>query len=251
MKIVLSFDDGRSDAYEAYKILKQHNLVASFHITTGFIDGSFKTNQFGIDREPLTIEQLKEMSQNNMGISSHGDKHIMDYKDFSTSITKLNNWGKNTEKYGFSVPNSDYKKESLSNFINDNKTKLSYVRVGRNPKCYTLISKINYAIYHLFKFQFAYNYFNKFNLINDINKWELYSLVIKSDTKTKSLIKFINKYKNTNNTLIIMLHSIVDKSRNKWEWSISNFVKLCKYLKEEQDKNNIKVLTLEELTKDL
>lgn len=249
MKIVLSFDDGRSDAYDAHHILKKHNLLASFHVATGFVDKTFITNNFGIDRKALTIEELIEMDKNGMDISSHGDKHITDNKDFITSINKLKEWGINKNKYGFSVPNSNYTFELLNAFISNNINTLQYIRVGRSKKCYTLISKIQYVLYKLFKLQLSYNYFNKHNLITNINKYCIPSLVIKNYTKAKSLIKFINKYKSTNCTLVIMFHSIVNNPSNQWEWSTSNFTTLCECLSKE--KSTIEVLTLEELVKGL
>lgn len=61
MKIVFSFDDGRDDAAKAADILYKHGLNGSFHITTGFVDGSFKTDAFGIGRTPLTVDQINAM----------------------------------------------------------------------------------------------------------------------------------------------------------------------------------------------
>lgn len=249
MKIIFSFDDGRSDAYQAFKLLKKYALTASFHITTGFVDKSFITNSFGIERKPLTIDELIEMHKNGMDISSHGDKHITDNKDFTISMNKLKEWGINKGKYGFSVPNSNYTPELLTTFVNDNSNNLQYIRIGRSKECYTLTSKIHYVLYKLFKLQLSYNHFNKHNLITNINKHHIPSLVIKNYTKVKNIIKFINKYRSTNYTLAIMLHSIVDNPSNQWEWSTSNFTTLCEYLSKE--KSTIEVLTLEELTKDL
>lgn len=244
MRVCLSFDDGRKDAYEAFKILKEHNLTASFHITTGFIDGSFKTDSFGKNREPLLLDELVEMHKYGMDISSHGDRHVMHSEDFQTSLNKLSKW-KLVEgnEVGFSVPNSEYTEEELNNFISSNKNNLSYLRIGRSNKCYTLYSKIHYVIYHILHNQFSYDEFNKHNLMYSLDKYRLNALVIKKDTKVKNLINFINKYKDKDCTLIIMFHSIIDKPINKWEYSAKSFVELVKFLSK-----NIEVLTLTELT---
>lgn len=249
MRIILSFDDGRYDAYDAYKILFEYKLKASFHITTGFIDESFITDCFGINRKHLSINQLNEMYSNGMDISSHGDKHITNTTDFITSINKFKQWRIIKNKYGFSVPNSNYTEGLLEQFIKDNINYIKYVRVGRSDKCYTLLSKIHYVLYKIFKNQYSYNQFNKHNLIDNINKYKINSLVIKDYVKVKNLINFIDKYKNSDSTLVIMFHSIVDNPINQWEWSTSNFTKLCEYLNKE--KSTIQVLTLEELTQDL
>ena len=247
MKVCLSFDDGRDDAYYAFKILKEKSLVASFHVATGFIDGSFVTDSFGIGRKPLTIEQLKEMKANGMDISSHGDRHVMEDIDFSVSVKKLREWNlvDKRKKIGFSVPNSQFTEDELKRFISNNEVELSYIRVGRSPKCYSFFSKVNYALYHLFHFQCFYNSFNKHNLIQNIDKYHLYSLVLTSDVRVKNVIKFIEKSKNKNAVLVIMVHSVIEKPQNKWEYSSLEFKKLVDYLSK-----NTTVVTLEELVND-
>ncbi len=246
MEVCLSFDDGRIDAYDAYQVLKKYKLKASFHITTGFIDGSFKTDSFGIERKPLTMNQLVEMFEGDMDISSHGDRHVMENADFVTSLSKLKKWSLvRGEKVGFSVPNSDYKPDELSKFISSNSDHLSYVRVGRSPKCYSFLSKVNYVLYHTFHLFSSYESFNKHNLINrnELNLDCLYSLVVKCDTKAKHLITFIDRHKTEDVVLIIMLHSIVGNPQNGWEFSLDDFTKLVEYLS-----SNVNVVTLKELS---
>lgn len=244
MNVVFSFDDGRDDAYDAYLILKKYHLAGSFHITTGFIDGSFITDAFGNNRKPVGVSHLVEMHENGMDISSHGDKHITDSKDFAVSTKKLSNFGIKKERYGFSVPNSDYSKDELESFAMSNKHSLSYIRVGRSSKCYSFINKIHYVLYHSFHFQSSFNRFNKPNLINALNPYSINSLVVLSDTRANNLIKFISKYKNTNSILVLMFHSIVSTPKNKWEYSSADFEKICRFVSD-----NCKNLTLEKLVK--
>ena len=247
MNVCLSFDDGRIDSYSnAYKVLLLNNLKASFHVTTGFIDQTFITDSFGVNRAPLTVDNIVEMTNHDMEISSHSDRHIMDVDDFKVSIDKLRKWGIKKDKIGFSIPNSKCSKEELNAFIENNKKDLLYVRVGRNPKCYSFCGKVNYSLYKVFKFNCFYNRFNKFNLLKEIDNNSIYSVVVKKHIKASSIIKFINKYKNTNYSLVLMFHSIVDNPNDKWEWSKNKFDKLCSYLANEK---SINVLTLEELVK--
>lgn len=246
MNVILSFDDGRSDAYEAYKILKQYNLVASFHITTGFIDGTYVTDQFGIGRKPITIEQLQEMHNNGMDISSHGDRHVLNKNDFKNSIKKLNDWGITKNKYGFSVPNSYYTDNSLNEFINKNDC-LLYVRAGRNPICYRFLPKICYVLFRFTRLQLFYNYFNKFNINDIVDNNRIYTIVIKKTISHKNVIRFLKKYSNTTFTVVLLFHSIVNQPNNKWEWSINSFTQLSDYLQNTDKK--IKILTLEDICK--
>ena len=243
MRVVFSFDDGRIDAYNAYQILTKHGLKGSFHVTTGFIDGTFSTDAFGVNRLPLTKENLVEMHANGMDISSHGDKHCMDEKDFKLSVGKLREFGINSKKFGFSVPNSDFKEDELSSFIDANKNDLSYIRIGRHKDCYTFFRKVCYILYHLSHLQFFYNKFNKPNLIENLDIYRVNSLVVLSDCKATSLINFVKKYSNENVTLVLMFHSIVEEPKNKWEYSIDDFEEICKYIS-----HNCESITLKELS---
>ena len=242
MVVVFSFDDGRDDAYIAFQILKKYHLKGSFHITTGFVDGTFKTDDFGINRKPISIKQLKEMNESGMDISSHGDRHIMEKDDFRVSYEKLNKFGIRSKKVGFSVPNSNCSQSETELFISYNKDILSYIRKGRSKKCYSFLSKMNYILYHLTHFQFFYNNFNKHNIMKKVCKFSLNSMVVLSDSKSKNIINFIKKYDNQNNILILMFHSICDAPSNKWEYSLVEFEKICSYVSFKQSCCSLKEL---------
>ena len=231
MTVCLSFDDGREDQYSiAYPILVKYKLTATFFVTTGFIDGTFKSDCFGIGRKPISIEGVVDMYKNGMEIASHGDRHITDPEDFEKSIAKLKQWGVHYTKYGFSVPNSNYKIDCLNNFLNKYKHSLSYIRVGRHPNCYSFKNKFNYLFYNLFGFYSNYDNFNRNNLISHLNDRVLYSLVVKRNTSPKTLIRFLDKYKNDDCVLIIMFHTLSKKPKNKWEWNGNHFEMVCRHL---------------------
>lgn len=246
MRVVFSFDDGRVDSYEASKILFSKGLCGTFHITTGFIDGTFKTDSFGKGRFPLTLEMLNKMKSNGMEISSHGDRHLTEKGDFLTSLDKINKFlNVNNSKTGFSVPNSQYDEELLNNFEKDVEGKLSYIRVGRSSKCYTFLNKIRYVLYHALHLYPFYKGFNKNNVLHKIDKFRVHSLVVKMDTRIKHLIKFIDSYKdNKGSVLVLMFHSVVDIPQNEWEYKASDFIELCGYLAKHKE---IEVTTLEKL----
>jgi peptidoglycan/xylan/chitin deacetylase (PgdA/CDA1 family) len=63
--VILSFDDGWQDNYNAYSILKEENFIGSFGIITGIIDKPGRLNK----------EQLKEMHDNKMELVSHTVNH--------------------------------------------------------------------------------------------------------------------------------------------------------------------------------
>lgn len=246
MNICLSFDDGRSDSFStAFQLLSVFDLKGSFHIATGFIDGSLVTDAFGLQRQPIAKDDLLLMHNSGMDISSHGDQHQMETRDFSLSVQKLSSWGIQKKKIGFSVPNSSYTQDALNVFVKANGDKLSYVRVGRHPNCYSLRGKLNYVLYHLFHCYRAFRAFNKHNVIFDVNPFSIYSIVIKRDTKLSDLIRFISEYVAADGTVVLMFHSIVGNPKDEWEWREKDFNDLCVFLAE--NKNKIRVLTLDEL----
>jgi peptidoglycan/xylan/chitin deacetylase (PgdA/CDA1 family) len=63
--IILTFDDGWADNYTAFSILKEFNQVGDFAIITNLLNNA--------DR--LTKDQVREMSNSSMGISSHTLNH--------------------------------------------------------------------------------------------------------------------------------------------------------------------------------
>ena len=229
MRIIFSFDDGRSDSFEASKILHSYGLVGVFHVTTGFIDGTFATDDFGKDRKSLTVDDLKQMKSYGMEISSHGDKHVLEQNDFQTSIKKLYNWKIiDYLRAGFSIPNSNYNEEQLRCFLVNCSKSLIYVRGGRSPHCYTFLSKINFVLYKITKCQAFYNFFNKLNLNDSLESIPIYCAVIKNYIRPKNILSFIERFSGVDKTLVLMFHSVVKKPKNQWEYSIDNFTTLCK-----------------------
>lgn len=63
--IILTFDDGYSDAFDSYTMLKKNNQVGVFYIISSFV---------GRDNF-LSTSQIKEMSKNKMEIGSHTKTH--------------------------------------------------------------------------------------------------------------------------------------------------------------------------------
>ena len=244
MRVVLSFDDGRSDNYEnAFPILKKYGLTASIHITTGFIDGSFVTDEFGKNMKPIPVPCLAEMAHYGIDVSSHGDKHKMDCNDFIVSQRKIHTWT-GQSSCGFSVPNSSASKDEIGAFINNTKNNVLYVRVGRDSRCKTIFYKIFYLLYKITHLQLCYNFFNRININYSFNKYYIKSVVIKRHTRAKNICNFVKKYSRNESVLVLMLHSITEKPENPWEWSLSNFEKLCAFLKQMLASREIDVTNL-------
>ncbi|WP_291651816.1 polysaccharide deacetylase family protein [Clostridium sp.] len=66
--VAITFDDGYADNYtDAYRILEQHDMKATFFIITDKTD---------VDSWYMNSNMLKEMSVNGMGIENHTSRHI-------------------------------------------------------------------------------------------------------------------------------------------------------------------------------
>lgn len=66
--VAITFDDGYADNYtDAYRILKQYNMKATFFIITDKTD---------VDGWYMNSNMLKEMSEYGMGIENHTSRHI-------------------------------------------------------------------------------------------------------------------------------------------------------------------------------
>lgn len=245
MIISLSFDDGRNDNFNfAYPILQKYSLTATFHIVTGFIDGSYLTNDFGKEKKPMSVPQLQIMAKNGMEIASHGDKHVMDTDDFKISFNKITSWGLGKTKIGFSVPNSLYSEKSLNKFVNENKDSLLYIRVGRSKKDFLFRNKVNYFLYETLKIKMCYDIFNRPNLMYRPNKYRLFSLVVKEKTAENDLQEFISVNENKNCWLILMLHSISENPENAWEWKLEEFKNLASFLEIQKKNGSLIVLPI-------
>lgn len=100
--VAITFDDGYADNYtDAYRILKQYDMKATFFIITNIID---------VDSFYMNSSMLNEMKNTGMGIENHTSRHI--------EFTKIS-------------------KEEKSNIINEGREKLKE-KVGVDSKylCY-------------------------------------------------------------------------------------------------------------------
>ena len=193
-----SFDDGRDDNYRvAFKIMKEYNLKGTIHVTTGFVDGSWKPQDWYSAGHPITLDKLREMRDNGFEISSHGDKHISNEKDLLTSIDKLKKMALIENTVGFSVPGSLLDGEEKNAFIQIiKKNNIAYMRCGRNPQCYSLKNKIYFVLYSITKIRYFYYRFNTLNCIDTgkpINRYNLYSVVVRKEDDPALILDFFKK----------------------------------------------------------
>lgn len=257
--ISLSFDDGREDWHRVvYRIMKQYDLKATLHVTTGYVDGTWKTTNWDSSNGPISINNLIEMKKYGFEIASHGNQHKTEKDDLIESIDKLKNWKLIEDEVGFSIPTSKIEEQNKNEFydcLKDNN--VIYVRGGRNPQCYSFISKICFFAYKLTKCQYFYSKFNRYNCIDiypreKINPYDLCTVVIRREDKAESVIRFIRENINKGKWIIFMLHSIQDENENNfrkdsWYWDLEKFEMLCHELRKMVDSEEIDVLTIKDI----
>lgn len=80
--VILTFDDGWSDSYtNAFPILQSHQFVGSFAVVTGFVEGGGPY---------MTWQQIKEMSDAGMEMTSHTIRHVdLGTSDDATVVDQL------------------------------------------------------------------------------------------------------------------------------------------------------------------
>ena len=109
VNIVLSFDDGRHDNYEAYKnILNPLNIPATFNITAGYVLNDIEKNDMPGPHKPMSIEEVAEMNESSIcEIAGHGYTHDNTIK----SLIKGVEWQRENLGYdfvGIASPHSEY-----------------------------------------------------------------------------------------------------------------------------------------------
>jgi peptidoglycan/xylan/chitin deacetylase (PgdA/CDA1 family) len=72
--IIITFDDGfASNYFHAFPVLKKHRMTAIIFVTPDTESENFK--KYAASDAPLTISQMKEMSENGIAIQSHAMTH--------------------------------------------------------------------------------------------------------------------------------------------------------------------------------
>jgi peptidoglycan/xylan/chitin deacetylase (PgdA/CDA1 family) len=113
--VCLTFDDGYSSQYDAFRILKKYNLVGTFFVVSSFV------NRGGY----LNVDQLKEMKKEGMLIGAHTLNHKnlkkVNEKDLDHELEESK---KQLEKMlgskitSFSFPGGKYSKEIINRCFN-------------------------------------------------------------------------------------------------------------------------------------
>ncbi|MBQ7617177.1 polysaccharide deacetylase family protein [bacterium] len=242
--IVFSFDDGRKDTYvNAAPILIKNGLTASIHVVTGFVDGTVTgDSDLLVRRGFMSVDNCLELLNEGFDISSHSNSHSNSFEDIELSFRKLKEWGFSSQ-IGFSSPRSNIDQNISSRLFEELKCK--YIRSGTRLHDRSFFDLVLYSICYFLGSKKCFSLFNSKYIIKDINFLPaiLPSVAVKSRFKAKMLIYLLNSVPE-NGLVILNFHSIVEKIENKWDFKLSEFDKLCKYISQN---NNYTVLNLKQL----
>lgn len=237
-KVVLSFDDSRSDFYtRAYPILSRYHLTSTLNVISSFVKGIGDIS-FPSAQTACTEEQLCQLQKSGIvEIACHGANHLNTAADVKSNIEDLRGFGINVRGIGFASPNS------VLTRINKNddgiwgmvqRGELSYVRSGiqirREGYWYAFESLLNRFI-HSPKLFYR---LNKRNILSDKGDKFLSSVSVYSYT-TLSEIKYLINQMPDKCAIILMFHSILNPSdegynKDKYYWPENRFEALCSYL---------------------
>ena len=249
--ISLSFDDGREDNYiNAYPILKEHNLPATFNIAMAYVEGKMNNTQiFGMP--PMTLTMLNEMAKNELfEIAGHGYWHLNTKEDILEGINALNSFLEKNQltKHGngFASPGSDLTIENYLSIKEDlDLANIQYVRISSRfskfSKIKLLLRKANRILHIPFIYRFVY----QDTLMDCSDNQILWSIPILSSITYQEIISIIDLAIKEKKACVLMFHSIIDgKSiKDNWSYSTEQFNRICIYLSRKRKEGILDVLT--------
>lgn len=248
-RIALSFDDGRKDNYRVAKeIFEPLNIPASFNITTGYIEKNINDVDKPSNHEPMTIDEVKELSKNNLfEIAGHGYKHDNQVENLIYGVDILRKMlSKDKMPIGIASPRSEFDvdmiRECKKDFLNAN---IAYLRVSKRFKKCSIFRKIIRKINGYFNIPILYYFVYKDTNIEKKDDFILYSVPILKNNKLKEVKYLVKRAIKENKSYIFMLHSILKPNEEYYSdlfsWDYNEFYKLCEFLKKMENENKIKI----------
>lgn len=252
--ISLSFDDGRGDNLDIFRdILIPNSIPATINITTGYVDGSCPAHLSPSPKEAIAQSDVIALAQNPLvEIAMHGDCHLNTAEDIAAGREKLIEWLDLPESsaLGFASPGSGLKPEE---FIKSNDLlfaqQITYMRTSLRIQKIRWIRILSRKIGRVFHIPFLYRIAYADTLMHECTDRVIYSIPIMKDTTFAQIKAMIDMAVKRRCALTLMFHSVLENTDNEdnWSWKKQNFEKLCAYLQEKTDKDQLSVMTTREL----
>lgn len=253
--ISLSFDDGREDSYTiAYPLLKEHNIPATFNVTTGYV---LRNGGNPTDVPAMTPKMVQELFDCPLfEIAGHGYYHRNDIEDITMGLSGLKGMLHvnmlTPDGDGFASPGTGLEREVWS-CLGEGEGSVKYARVSLRYLGHARLKTFIRKVSRIVKWPILYRLAYQDTMMGTIKGGLIYSVpVLKSITnhQLESLIKYAAAY---NRALVLMFHSIVPKGRvhDNWDFEDVKFKKLLLFLDGMRAEGKLEILTSMELAKKL
>ena len=238
-KIVLSFDDGRWDEYDAIKLASSYGIKSTLNVTTAYVENSVYTDAG--DCPAMTREQVIELYKDpNVEIAGHSHTHVNDFIDIVKGQRLLEQWLDTNEPLGFASPHSqlDLDLYPLQKFKEE---KFLYVRksqvydslsgIYRYVRKTSRILGLKWPLYWTYKNTFS-------NTIED--DYLVHGFGVLRDHSFKQIKYLINKAVKNNYDVVLIMHSICkpdhNLAKNLYSWDWAKFDELCRFIQSMENK---------------
>jgi len=250
--VSFSFDDARGDFFDVYRIMKQRNMAFTLNVTTGYVDRTSSKMNWPCGKDPITLEQLKEIvDYKKSEISLHGNDHNNEIANVRLGNDKIKNWFPfiSGEKLGFAsccsrLPIDEY----LDNkWMNENTL---YLRASFRIKSYSLIRVFSRKLWHIFPFTQLFTIaYGDTVMHNGDNPRIIYALPVTNEMTVKELLGLVKIAIKENGYLVFMMHSIMDDISNEdpWSYSTEKFVNLLEELDGLVKNNMIEIISCRDI----
>lgn len=240
--ITLSFDDGRKDTYYVFMdILKERRLPAVVYIPSGYIECGFSNpKEIGYNGMMSKGELDSICNDTLFEIGGHGYMHSNEFEDLEKGVETLRKWYPQIGNIGLASPHSEInRKYVFENMDIYKKLGFSYVRGGRNFSKFTMFKRAISLFARKSKLSFAFKWCYQ-NSVNKQVDYYLHAIPVHKLTtlnQVKAIVDYCAKKKYW---AILEFHGIDSRESIEYEeefcWAEDDFIVLCDYLKEMQNK---------------
>ena len=248
MRIAMSFDDGRKDNFEVVMpVLLKYELTATFNISTAYVDGTISKEDRPCKNAAMSKEDIVKLADYGFEIACHGDHHKNDSEDIRNGRTKLASWlGWDSRfKPGFASPRSNLSIDEIHGNREFFQELFSYIRIasyGKEGIARKLLRKIAHKTHSRILYRYAYR-----NCIGGVRDgFVATSVSVIKDATLEQVISLIKMAERKDKDCNLMLHRIQgiteSEANDLWCWDVNKFEKLCKWLYEEKQLNNLEVV---------
>ncbi|MCM1216732.1 MAG: polysaccharide deacetylase family protein [Lachnospiraceae bacterium] len=260
VRLVLSFDDGRWDAYRVHKdILKPLGMPFTLNITTGYIDSTIAESDKPCGVQPLSEKEVMELAQSPLvEIAGHGHRHDNDIQNLLTGIEEIRNryMHEPDMSLGMASPSSAFDRGNMVQAVEVfKKNGILYMALGDRKQVFTFFRRCVRRINRMIHVPWLYYWINKVSVLDREDTFWLYRVPVLRDNRLKEVRYFIERLMESGDSVscILMFHSILKRGEAFYEdlfsWDYDDFKNLCEWLSKLSDRGELNVCLTREMVK--